>query len=1131
MPNYNSSHTGSEIDGAVTKVNASGVTQTELSYLDGLSSNIQTQLGLKAALNDNTQNIIANNITVHGTLTTKDSQNVNIGDAIITLNAEETGTPSENAGFEIERGTSTNTVLRWNESSDRWEFTNDGSTFYNIPISTEYNNYTLPTASSSTLGGIKVGTNLSIDGSGVLSASGGFTSFTIADTDSTQAIGDGIHIKFAASNSGSYGNSQISGSGTSGSPYLVSLNVPDSDRYVNAASFNTSDGVLTLTRAGSDSATVTVDLDGRFLTGITGQSIDSLNNVNSISSITNGQFLVWNSTANAFQPGSGASYSWYLRDGDTTAVQITDAKYVKFVEGNNLIDINFTDTDSGEVDDEFDLTFTVNSSNITSVGTLTSLNVSGVTGIGTTSPSSATNVLLSVGDTSLGYAGMEFIAGTNAERWRLYTSFDGSSNAIFGLFRVADSTYKLQVDESGNTIITGTVTWSGGSSTNANTAYSWGDHGDAGYLTAITGQSIKNLLDVASNSPSNGQILQWNSTGNYYEPVTFTSSYSWYLRDGDTTAVEITSGKYVKLVEGTGIDINFTDTSSGAVDDEYDVTITNTLMTSGGTISGAVTFDASPVFSTGATGTLANRDGFTDFIGYNATYGSYIGGGASNASRYIYAGGYFYDGSSVRTLIHSGNIGSQTVATATNADTLDSYHGSNYIGKNGNTYYRPNTWINFADSGGAGLYWSSGTGSGWHLYPVDSNDFYIRSGNSAQVGLAMSTAGTTRGYVYANSSNNIGLLNQAGSWALKKVSGGSMFLYDDGGQTQLGSGDEWGRLQSEGYTNGFYIYSGSTYRVDGAHFATYDNGELDLGTSSYRWRQLFLADQIIGGFGATTTGGTTNWNDSSNARSGAGYTLLLGNASNGPSGTSNYFHPFSFEYSSKDGSGNMCQFAIPYIVGAGGGMYMRSRYSGGWGGWVNFHDTDNMSGVARTSNTYGSFNITNGNGSYPGHTYTAHSNKPTVMFADSTSSGGIYYQGTGRWAVYHNYGHNCLGVDTSSTEAAYELKVNGDILATGDVVAFSDARWKTEIETISNPIDKIMDMRGVYYKELPKGDKKVSDRRKMGVIAQEMLKVAPEVVTYGETNDEYAVDYSKLVGILIEGIKELKQEINELKGS
>ncbi|MGB2274235.1 MAG: hypothetical protein ACPH25_00520, partial [Schleiferiaceae bacterium] len=141
MPNYNSTHTGSEIDGAVTKVNDSGVTQTELSYLDGLSSNVQTQLGLKAALDDNTQNIIANNITVHGTLLTKDSQNVNIGDAIITLNYEETGTPTENAGIEVERGTSTNVLLRWNETADRWEFTNDGTTYYNIPISTEYATY------------------------------------------------------------------------------------------------------------------------------------------------------------------------------------------------------------------------------------------------------------------------------------------------------------------------------------------------------------------------------------------------------------------------------------------------------------------------------------------------------------------------------------------------------------------------------------------------------------------------------------------------------------------------------------------------------------------------------------------------------------------------------------------------------------------------------------------------------------------------------------------------------------------------------------------------------------------------------------------------------------------------------
>ena len=54
---------------------------------------------------------IPGNLTVQGTLLTKDSQEVNIGDAIIKLNAEETGAPTEDAGIEIERGTSANVSL------------------------------------------------------------------------------------------------------------------------------------------------------------------------------------------------------------------------------------------------------------------------------------------------------------------------------------------------------------------------------------------------------------------------------------------------------------------------------------------------------------------------------------------------------------------------------------------------------------------------------------------------------------------------------------------------------------------------------------------------------------------------------------------------------------------------------------------------------------------------------------------------------------------------------------------------------------------------------------------------------------------------------------------------------------
>ena len=71
--------------------------------------------------------VIAGNLTVNGTTTTVNSNTVAIGDSIMTLNSDETGTPSANGGFEVERGTSTNVSVLWNEGSDYWQI-NDGST-------------------------------------------------------------------------------------------------------------------------------------------------------------------------------------------------------------------------------------------------------------------------------------------------------------------------------------------------------------------------------------------------------------------------------------------------------------------------------------------------------------------------------------------------------------------------------------------------------------------------------------------------------------------------------------------------------------------------------------------------------------------------------------------------------------------------------------------------------------------------------------------------------------------------------------------------------------------------------------------------------------------------------------------
>jgi len=113
------------------------------------------------------------------------------------------------------------------------------------------------------------------------------------------------------------------------------------------------------------------------------------------------------------------------------------------------------------------------------------------------------------------------------------------------------------------------------------------------------------------------------------------------------------------------------------------------------------------------------------------------------------------------------------------------------------------------------------------------------------------------------------------------------------------------------------------------------------------------------------------------------------------------------------------------------------------------------------------------------------------------------------------------------------IAVTGAITATGDITAFytSDKNLKQNIVNIDNSLDKVSKLNGVYYnwtKEALEKNTHLKDEKEVGVIAQDVEAVLPELVATREDGSK-AVRYERLCAVLIESIKELKKEIEELK--
>jgi len=122
--NANPSFAGATLDAVQIGITAAG-------EIDTASGNLTIDsAGGTVTVDDNLT--VTGNLTVSGTTTSVNTETLTVDDNIVVLNNNVTGSPTENAGIEVERGTSENVLVRWNETSDKWEITNDGTNYGNI---------------------------------------------------------------------------------------------------------------------------------------------------------------------------------------------------------------------------------------------------------------------------------------------------------------------------------------------------------------------------------------------------------------------------------------------------------------------------------------------------------------------------------------------------------------------------------------------------------------------------------------------------------------------------------------------------------------------------------------------------------------------------------------------------------------------------------------------------------------------------------------------------------------------------------------------------------------------------------------------------------------------------------------
>jgi hypothetical protein len=303
-----------------------------------------------------TGNISANNITVStdllvqgdlnvtGTQTITNTTTLAVNDNKITLNSGASGTPSLNASVLIDRGSSSNVDLRWNETTDKWQQTRDGSTYVDIPINTtelsEGTNQYFTNARARAAISV-TGSGSYDNGTGVITVTGGVTSvntLTGAVTLSTTNIAEGTNLYYTDSRANTAFDARLAAKTTSNVAEGTNLYYTNARANSAMAAFtgnltagNASLGNLTtsnyfagtLTTAAQPNITSTGTLTSLTVTGnVTGGNIVSGGVANITGNITGANLIAGSSGAGNVYAGN------VIVNGQPTTYGVVNPQYI-----------------------------------------------------------------------------------------------------------------------------------------------------------------------------------------------------------------------------------------------------------------------------------------------------------------------------------------------------------------------------------------------------------------------------------------------------------------------------------------------------------------------------------------------------------------------------------------------------------------------------------------------------------------------------------------------------------------------------------------------------------------------------------------------------------------------------------